>query len=322
MKKIFTIAIAALSIGNAFSQIPSLGLVGYFTFSGNANDLSSNANTGIVSGATLTTDRFGNANDAYFFNGSSAYIEIPHISAYNNQLYSISYWVKFNTSATSGSGGFDVNPALISKCAPSVTVTYDNWVFYEGNGTPGFVSNNSGGVGNASLFNDNNWHHITATVNSDSVRFYTDGIHSSSSLKGANLVFNSQPIRVGRSTATYWKAFNGIIDDLAIYNRALTANEVDSLYTASDPLTAGINETENVSISLVYPNPTSGLFTVVPTFDKNIAAIEIFNMVGQKVYSKLQPLVKGNSTMLDITNFENGAYILVIENNRSIIIKN
>ena len=53
------------------SYVPTNGLVGYWPFNGNANDESGNGNNGTVNGATLTSDRFGNANGAYSFNGSS-----------------------------------------------------------------------------------------------------------------------------------------------------------------------------------------------------------------------------------------------------------
>jgi hypothetical protein len=63
------------SIGSSLcSSLPSnlqTGLVGYWPFCGNANDMSGNGNNGTVNGATLTKDRFGNINSAYDFNGSS-----------------------------------------------------------------------------------------------------------------------------------------------------------------------------------------------------------------------------------------------------------
>lgn len=55
----------------AHAQAPTSGLVAYYPFTGNANDAAGALN-GTVSGATLTTDRFGNANSAYAFNGSAA----------------------------------------------------------------------------------------------------------------------------------------------------------------------------------------------------------------------------------------------------------
>jgi len=74
MKKITTI-LALLVITSIFSQIPSYvpttSLVAYWPFNGNANDLSGNGNNGTVNGATLTADRYGNANNAFYFSSSA-----------------------------------------------------------------------------------------------------------------------------------------------------------------------------------------------------------------------------------------------------------
>ena len=58
------------------SYVPSNGLVGYWPFNGNANDQSGNGNNGVVNGVSLTTDRFGNTNSAYSFDGNSNYITV------------------------------------------------------------------------------------------------------------------------------------------------------------------------------------------------------------------------------------------------------
>jgi hypothetical protein len=293
----------------AISSIQSSNcLIADYNFSGNANDVSGNGLNGIVNGAILDQDRFGNPNSAYHFDGVDDYIEIPHNSIFNNQLYSISYWTKFNTTATPSSGGFDVNPSLISKCAPSATVTYDNWVFYEGDGTPGFVSNNSGGVGTSLLFNDNSWHNIVATINSDSVRFYMDGVQQSSSLKGANIVFNNQPIRIGRSTATYWKAFNGTIDDVKIYNCALTQQEVDSLFNTGS---VGVEELQTDKL-LIYPNPTSD-------------NLHITNAKGSyfvtDIYGRMITVININTDnyQLNTKSFSSGIYFIISKEDNSSI---
>ena len=74
------IAILAFTITNMQAQtlpsyVPTNGLVGYWGFNGTANDQSGNGNNGTENGATLTTDRFGNANSAYSFDGND-FIEI------------------------------------------------------------------------------------------------------------------------------------------------------------------------------------------------------------------------------------------------------
>ena len=82
------------------TYVPTNGLVSYWGFNGNANDASGNAHNGTVNGATLTTDRFGNANSAYSFNGSTSYISVPHNAAFNMQQATWNVWVKISTAST------------------------------------------------------------------------------------------------------------------------------------------------------------------------------------------------------------------------------
>ena len=82
MRKIilFLLMAVALTSQALFAQVPSYvptnGLVVYYPFTGNANEQFVNSNNGIINGATLTTDRNGNANSAYNFNGTNSYIDL------------------------------------------------------------------------------------------------------------------------------------------------------------------------------------------------------------------------------------------------------
>ena len=89
----------AISSAQVPSYVPSNGLVGYWPFSGNANDASSNGNNGTVNGASLTTDRNGNANSAYSYDGVNDYIQVPHSSSISiTGDITMSAWVKTNGS--------------------------------------------------------------------------------------------------------------------------------------------------------------------------------------------------------------------------------
>ena len=81
------------------AQIPANGLVGYWLFSGNqlANYFSGNGNNGIINGATLTNDRFGNCNQAYKFNGVNNYIVVANSSTVdfnNTNDFTVAFWLK------------------------------------------------------------------------------------------------------------------------------------------------------------------------------------------------------------------------------------
>ena len=92
-KALLSLVTSFLIISSLLAQVPAYvptnGLVGYWPFNGNANDESGNGNHGTVNGATLTTDRNGNANAAYSFDGISNFIEVinsPSINITGSQL--------------------------------------------------------------------------------------------------------------------------------------------------------------------------------------------------------------------------------------------
>ena len=92
MKNLLTTLFALFIISVVSAQIPSDGLVGYWPFTGNANDASGNGNNGTVNGATLTTDRFGNANSAYSFDGNDRInLSLIDLSSYNQM--SMDIWI-------------------------------------------------------------------------------------------------------------------------------------------------------------------------------------------------------------------------------------
>jgi hypothetical protein len=94
------------------SQLPAnlqQGLVAYYPFNGNANDASGNGNNGIVNGATLTADRFGNANRAYNFDGNAQYISVQNSVTLSPLNLTISVWYRISENYSSG------NLNLLSK---------------------------------------------------------------------------------------------------------------------------------------------------------------------------------------------------------------
>lgn len=89
------------------AYVPSNGLVGWWPFTGNANDLSLNGNNGIVNGATLTTDRFGMVNSAYSFDGVNDYIQTNYSGVTGSNSRSISFWAR--TNGLNGSNNQNMN---------------------------------------------------------------------------------------------------------------------------------------------------------------------------------------------------------------------
>jgi hypothetical protein len=86
------------------SYVPQYGLLGYYPFNGNPNDVSANAANLTNNGAVLTTDRFGTANAAYSFNGSTQNLinNTPNFTFGPTSNFTYSFWFNRNVTSTTG----------------------------------------------------------------------------------------------------------------------------------------------------------------------------------------------------------------------------
>ena len=221
-----------------------------YPFNGSTVDATGNGNDGTVNGATLTTDRFGKVNSAYNFDGNS-YISVSP-EQFKNQSYSYAVWVNLATLPIEGD-----NNSFFSVGGPGAdqNITVLNKYFSDSNtgfsaggynaGTP-IISNNLTGT----LPATGRWYHLVVTRDNVAVKLYVDGVLiSDNSLNvGTN---NTDPAyanptyavigsRVGQNG--YFQFTTGILDDIYLYNRAITAEEVTALYqtSKSTPCESGI----------------------------------------------------------------------------------
>jgi hypothetical protein len=252
MKKIIFFLSITLTL-SAFAQVPSYvptnGLIGWWPFNGNANDESGNNLNGNVIGATLTSDRFGNVNSAYNFDFATVgfgtqtdEIYIPYAPILNSTAISISVWVYQRQYVWSG----NTNPPM-STIAARVQFGYSNpngevWMLNSGtNGINGFS-----GAPNITL---NSWTHIVTTFENGTGNIYINGslVSSQNNLSPLNINGNSG-ISIGESNQAngYWWPTDGVIDDFALWNRALTPCEIADLYNAQ---LGSLNTTSTTSIT-------------------------------------------------------------------------
>jgi hypothetical protein len=224
------------------NPVPRNGLVAYYPFCGNAKDMSGNGKDGIVNGATLTKDKFGNANTAYVFNGIDNYINIGSINDLNE--LSISAWIFI-----SGLTG-DVQ-AIVSSVK---TNPIGNFVHFQA-GNPGLNIAIYTDLGPFSMIpilslKTGVWRHVALTVKSGLMKVYENGNQISSNSSTYKYITGTTEIRVGSGYDSK-RFFNGKIDDIFIYNRALSDAEIQQLYNAGPPdcLSSGFYQ-EDISDTL------------------------------------------------------------------------
>lgn len=348
MKKtitILTVLLYSFTYSQTPNYVPTNGLVGYWPFSGNANDASGNGNNGTVQGALLTTDRFGDTNKAYSFNGDDTITVVNPISLpVSNNSFTISVW--FNSISWLYRG------------------TLIGWGLGSGAGNEAnyLRTDENGGLLHYFWLNDlfastsdlsGSWHQAIVTFNGNQRVIYIDGSIVNSGMTGTVNV-SSTPITIGSQQADPAGicgscGFNGKLDDIGIWNRVLTQQEITALYNGADTtspctvydttyvtvydtvkvfdtITTTISVTDTLLIDFatgiappnssntlkVYPNPAKDHLVIN---NGNLAAmtgysIKITNALGQVVFN--QP-VNQQQFYIDLSSWGGtGTYILYV----------
>ena len=242
------------------------GLVGYWPFCGNANDGSGNGNNGTVNGATLTTDRFGNQDSAYIFEINDSFINIgsDNLLQFSNDF---SYSVKFLVNEIT----------LGSDCTAGSNIILNNEGLYE-------IGVDCNGILSFAIANDdpswswipitsiliNQWYDVTFTYNQGVVEIFIDGnliynYNGSGSLTDYHPNLND--LRLGDRQLhdilnVQTSSFNGKIDDVVLWNRALTPSEIQQLANSSTYTWSTGDTTETISVT---PTETTEYWVDVTT---------------------------------------------------------
>jgi Concanavalin A-like lectin/glucanases superfamily/Secretion system C-terminal sorting domain len=280
-------------ITSGFAQVPTAGLIGYYPFTGNPNNLMG-TNNGIVTGATLTTDRFGNINCAYNFNGVNDYIEIP--SPYDLKTRTISIWF-YATNIGSDSRLYSSDNANLVG-----GMTYINMSNNSGNDIINFYL----GFNRASApITKNVWHHVVMVVDSISGNeIYLDCQKLNTTVATLDKsVDGLAKTIIGSSRVVNGYFFTGKIDDIRIYNTALSINDIQALcnenlcyqhITVTDTLIingaiTGFNPITYKNTIKIFPNPTKDQITIDNGNFASYAGytVKITNSLGQTIFTSL-----------------------------------
>jgi hypothetical protein len=284
---LFVLLSAVFFAETSSAQIPTEGLVGYWPFNGNADDESGYGYNGTVFGATLIPDRFGNVNSAYYFDGINDKITTEQEQFANNNMVSVSLWVKFNQIASTkyflACADFGV-ATRFDSVAMAISIPNTNSAF----GTPNF----------------DEWSHFAGTYDGNYIRAYINGVYVDSILWPGNIYYFPRPLTFAYFD-TYWK---GSIDDIRIYDRVLSATEVEILFNESS---VGITQTVHRNEIEVFPNPAES-FVIVEfnVNNQNYKKVSIMDLLGNVVFDKT---VIDDELRIDLDKLDiKGLYFLTV----------
>jgi hypothetical protein len=240
--KTLTTLIIVLSMASFATAGLQDGLVAHWTFDEGTGTIaydSAGNNDGTIYGATWTTGKLG---DALNFDGNNDYVQVPNNQSQQistNQI-TVSAWIKLN--------GDVVNTQRRIVCKQEISNR--SW------GLEVFGKNYGSSTGNQTVFHDSDgsttwyncvsathlnteqWYHIVATDNAGAIRIYLNGQLDTLSNDGYGIPSQiNSPINISKHNPESLFFFNGLIDDVRIYNRALSAAEVAQLYAIPEPAT-------------------------------------------------------------------------------------
>jgi len=307
MKKItFLLVFSIFASGlNGYSQVYlDSGLVGYWPFNGNANDMSTGGHNGMVYGATLTTDRFGQSNAAYNFNGIDNYIYVTNSCLINGDKFTLSVWAKGYGQAngnliTTGNQlcymiGYAHNDSIRYAISTS-TLGFSNFIYTK-------------------LLSPGKWCNYILTYDGSFLKLFINGTLVKTTSENG-IIWTQQPsylsfggYLVNGSPCNSF--YSGDIDDILIYNRVLNQNEINSILTGNYimPFKNSIN---------IYSNGTNNNL-IIDFGDKckfiNNYTLKITNLLGQIEYTALlrQPRTTINLSYKDFK----GIYFVYISDEK------
>lgn len=333
--------ISILFVSNAIAQIPTNGLIAWWPFTGNANDLSGNGLNGVVSSAVLTKDRFGNPNCAYDFNGRTAFIKVFNNSKLDlTNDFTISSWFKADSLYVIPG----TTSMILSKHWNGIDdqgYVYGIWGGVTGTGVstgivnfqaPPFFSTATYPQSAASFVSVNKWYNLTVTYSktTGTLTYYLNGNKIDTIPIGLNITNTSFDVIIGAETLIsgngYKNWFNGILDDIGIWNRVLTPQEIQNVFnngicyqtvTVTDTLIikliiTGYNPITYQNTIKVYPNPTNDQLIID---NGDWAALKgyqlkITNSLGQQVF---QSAINQQLFTIDLSKWPGrGAYFVYV----------
>jgi len=202
---------------------PTVGLVAWYPFDGDARDRSGNGHHGKVRHAELTRDRFGRPGHAYGFLGNGNIVIEPPPRRTPNQPLTVSAWANY-----AGIAAGWLNNVIVSQ-DDGVTRTFQ-LVSVSRHLACLIAGKQDLYVTSHVRANPHAWYHVVTTFDGKQHELYVDGVRVAS-VAGHLPASNVQRFVIGsRDTDERWSYFNGSLDDIRIYNRALAHSEVKTLY--------------------------------------------------------------------------------------------
>ena len=289
-------------------------LTAFYPLAGNSFDRSDLYMHGGFSGSpTVATGHTSVSNTAYSFDGNDR-ISINNHNRFVTNAVTVAAWVK----TTSLAKQFIVDKYWVT-----------GYHLYLDNGKAGFAGRDGSGnyrnVAGLNAINDGNWHFLTGVVNNGTWQIWVDGSKVGEQVTGytSTDLINSAPLVFGYNYSTSNHYFNGVIDDIRIYNTALSASKIQQLYSYNiEALRTGFSSVPAYGVSVptvgedvfVYPNPSEDMINI-DTKGQRYGKIQLVDTRGRVITEA------GDSYQMSLHGLPSGMYIVLFKDAEGQIIK-
>ncbi|MFC2093074.1 LamG domain-containing protein [Bacteroidota bacterium] len=211
---------------------PDCHLVAYYPFNGNANDESGMDNHGTVNGATLTKDRFDRSDKAYFFDGND-FIDCGNGSSLQIAgNITVTAWVNFpivsNGKVIISKHDFNQDRGWLLEVSPKLTDIGIPWF----SGRDGTGSLHRSGAKRGTQIVSYQWYFLVGQRQGSTWKIYINGeLNSQRNVGSSGSLVNLSRLTIGAQSDNHGLSyFKGVIDDIRIYDYAISLSDINELY--------------------------------------------------------------------------------------------
>ncbi len=288
----------------------------YYPFTGNALDASGNANNGFVYLAGLTRDRFGKANSAYLFDGSSSYIQVHNTTALNfTNSITVNFWMTAKNFFTT---------------REQYPISHGNWekrwkVSLTNNKLRWTIKTNTGvrDLDARTLLKLDSLYNVTALYDGLSMELYINGVLDAVTPMTGQLLASDVDLILGQSLpGNSQYGFSGVLDELRIYDYALLPQVISQFYdVASDVKGESGNRLLSAFSISSFPNPCNAQIAInVEIRREGETEITLRDILGREVKTIYHGKMNAGQQRLsvNVSDLSSGVYFLLLNNSNQI----
>jgi len=299
-----------------FSIVQTGQLVAYYPFSGNANDSSGNNNNGFAYGVTPVADRFGDPNSAYSFDGSTSYIQVANNTLLNFQnTITLNFWMIAGYLYTREQYPIS-HGNWTNRWKVSITNNKIRWTVKTTTGVKDLDSETF--VSLDSLYM------VTCLYDGSDYEIYINGQLDAFSSFSGTILASPVNLTIGQDIpGDFNYNFNGVLDDIRIYNYGLPISKIESFYDL--PVSVKQDQVPLIPVKSIlyanYPNPFNPSTTISFSLNKRShITLDIYNPIGERVVRLLNEVLSPGSHQVkwNASNLPSGVYIGSLKTDESI----